>query len=112
MKRQAGFYWVKFQSEWEIAEYLNIDCWRRFSLSRYYADHHFTEIDERRIVRDEPDGIYFGEKIKDVLARGLKMSDGKINASEQGTTFTDRLNAERADKMAEYIDPHPEHQMD
>lgn len=53
MNREPGFYWVKFKdSEWVIAEYQFGD-WYFCGVEQSLFDD-FNEIDECRIVREEP----------------------------------------------------------
>ena len=48
MKRETGYYWVKFKGEWLIFLYIK-HMW--FGISHaFYQDDSFDQIDERRIL--------------------------------------------------------------
>jgi len=57
--RQDGFYWIRIGEDfdWEIAFFLQRFGWQRTGCRNANVDHDFTEIDERRIVREEPRDI-------------------------------------------------------
>ena len=54
--REPGFYWVNFAGYWQVS------YWSKFNICWYLAsspaqrrsDEDFSEIDERRITREEP----------------------------------------------------------
>ena len=59
MERDAGFYWVKWQGDWVIAEFYNPDpgpystCFGEFTMcgdDRGRLDGEFEEINENRII--------------------------------------------------------------
>lgn len=50
MKRENGFYWVRINTEWRIAEWLN-GHWYLCGRSGFFIDGKFIEIDERKIER-------------------------------------------------------------
>ena len=53
--RENGFYWVKFAGYWQVSYWSKFNiCWYLASSLRRAADEDFSEIDERRIVREEP----------------------------------------------------------
>lgn len=62
MAREPGFYWVKFEGRWQVAEYteyrsffnpLNFSYgWDIVSSDREFKDDDFEEIDERKINRE------------------------------------------------------------
>lgn len=55
MRREGGFYWVKYVDEWMIAEwYAPWGHWQTSQSSKVFHDSDFIEIDERPIVREEP----------------------------------------------------------
>ena len=58
MKREPGFYWVKFQGHWKIKQWTKPICGDGFfveSNGDFCASECFMEeIDERQIVREEP----------------------------------------------------------
>lgn len=50
--RQSGYYWVKYNGEWEVAEYFESwNNWNQCGVLQDYEDSDFEEIDERRIER-------------------------------------------------------------
>lgn len=49
--REQGYYWVKINNDWEIAEWSIY--WERIGYETVLDDSAFEEIDERRIERDE-----------------------------------------------------------
>ena len=54
MKREPGFYWVlPFGFEWTVAEYTG-HIWMSARVFTAFTDLDMLEIDERRIVREEP----------------------------------------------------------
>lgn len=55
MERVEGFYWVKYEGEWIIAEY-DMNEWYKTGVENFYEDSHLDEIDERRIEREYHDG--------------------------------------------------------
>lgn len=52
--REKGFYWVKFNNEWVIAEYTidsnNIGNWILTFENKLYTDAFFQEINENRLI--------------------------------------------------------------
>jgi hypothetical protein len=55
--RELGFYWIKKDSEWTVAEYVlirsaNKYCWATVWSDEEWEDKDFDEIDEKRIVRE------------------------------------------------------------
>jgi hypothetical protein len=57
--REPGFYWVAFtrMEPWVVAEwyiYQGVGHWSICGSELDYKDGHFAEINERRIVREEP----------------------------------------------------------
>lgn len=53
--REPGFYWVKFLGDWEIAEWCSFyEKWYVTGVEDYYLDRELKEIEERRIIREEP----------------------------------------------------------
>lgn len=56
--RESGFYWVRYHhGVWMIAMYTQGIGWAAFHGDPEefpHKDHEFTEIDERRITREEP----------------------------------------------------------
>lgn len=52
MKRENGFYWIKWDGRWLIAEYVQGEWYVTQRLS-YLDDTDLEEIDERRIERIE-----------------------------------------------------------
>ncbi len=54
MKREAGYYWVRFKrGHWIVAEYLSSSLWILTGISHVkHSDFDFKEIDENRLVRD------------------------------------------------------------
>ena len=53
-KRESGYYWVKSNDKWIIAEWLPLcQVWASIEYADKYKDSDFDEIDERRIVRQE-----------------------------------------------------------
>ena len=61
MTRELGFYWVKFNGEWVVAEWFRLEqqpsraVWIVTGDEIDYSDTCFEIIDERRIVRTEPE---------------------------------------------------------
>ena len=56
MKRESGWYWVMLGIKWEIAQYNSRwDMWYVANCEDEFSDNAFTQIDERRIVRPEPE---------------------------------------------------------
>lgn len=61
MTRELGFYWVKFNGEWVVAEWFCLEhqpsrpVWIVTGDEIDYSDTCFEIIDERRIVRHEPE---------------------------------------------------------
>lgn len=55
-KRENGFYWVIYikDSPWQVARYWKGVGFRIFGLEEYLRDNELSEIDERRITRDDP----------------------------------------------------------
>lgn len=58
--REEGYYWVKYQGEWIIAEWAKLSkhCWFRTGYNDVLPLKLITEIDERRITRPEPEKEY------------------------------------------------------
>jgi hypothetical protein len=58
--REPGYYYVKYtEGGFEIAEFIYIPeldkpFWNRIGCTMPFQDDEFEEIDERRIIRDEP----------------------------------------------------------
>ena len=54
-EREDGFYWVKFNDEWVVAEWVQV-CAMWFVTQETYGFPNLCmeEIDERRIVRPDP----------------------------------------------------------
>lgn len=55
MNREYGFYWVKDDDGWFIAEWRDGDKWITTGnpLSVWFEDIDFIEIDEKRIIRND-----------------------------------------------------------
>lgn len=54
-ERESGFYWCEYKGEWRVCEYFSLERnWYLTGDPEPIEDHFFTEIDERRIVREEP----------------------------------------------------------
>ena len=51
MKREEGYYWVRNDIEWFIAEW-DTYYWHIAGSGSRYKDEYFDEIDERRVVRE------------------------------------------------------------
>ena len=52
MKRKNGFYWVKYQKEWQVSEWYNDSTWLVAGNENCFDyDEMFEEIDENRIER-------------------------------------------------------------
>lgn len=53
--REEGYYWVKYQNEWIIAEWAKLSkyCWFRTGYNDVLPIRLISEIDERRITREE-----------------------------------------------------------
>lgn len=51
--REPGYYWVREGREWETARWTGYSWWAVCS-EEPCADDYWSEIDERRIVREEP----------------------------------------------------------
>ena len=51
--REPGYYWVRFFDSWSISRWAG-DMWLSDSDNTSHCDNDFHEIDERRIVREEP----------------------------------------------------------
>lgn len=54
MKRESGFYWVKYKGEWIVAKWNGF--WFRTGVWKIDQDSDLEEIDERRIERTEVSG--------------------------------------------------------
>ena len=54
MKREDGFYWVFLDDEWVVAKW-DYGVWWTTEFDTPSTDDEFTQIDERRIVRPEPE---------------------------------------------------------
>jgi hypothetical protein len=65
MDRQPGYYWVKINNDWEIAEWSS--CWERIGYKATYDDSDMEEIDENRIERQTPAQAV--EKLGDAIRR-------------------------------------------
>jgi len=56
IKREAGFYWVKYEGVWQVASWetswRNVKEWALAGCELYKENSEMEEIDERRIVRD------------------------------------------------------------
>lgn len=52
-ERESGYYWVKHNGEWVVAEY-RIRYWFYLNMGSGATDAIWDEIDERKIVREEP----------------------------------------------------------
>lgn len=55
--RESGFYWCNYMGHWVICQYCVIDDWwdiPGMNNNTVFEDSNFKEIDERRIVREEP----------------------------------------------------------
>lgn len=56
--RKFGFYWVRIDSEWLVAEYQDNDgevwCWCIPGEMSLVEESRLAEIDERQVVRSEP----------------------------------------------------------
>lgn len=79
--REEGYYHVKYYGEWMIGQYRNTGFWSLFTNDvkvwiLKFNDHHFEEIDERRITREwvdftrivpEKDHDYIKNRPKDKL---------------------------------------------
>jgi hypothetical protein len=51
MKRENGFYWVKYYGSWIVAQFINrIDGWLLMGNNETLKDLHFQEINEKQIV--------------------------------------------------------------
>ena len=57
MKRENGFYWVNFNSEWTVAEYHN-GFWSVVAENEPFHDNEISAVDERRSIRKEPEEEY------------------------------------------------------
>lgn len=56
-KREAGYYWVKFDGEWDIAYYLpSYDIWLSVGNDTDYKERQFEEINETRIKNPDEVG--------------------------------------------------------
>lgn len=62
MERKSGFYWVKYDGEWRVAEYISEKdasmksyggVWGLVGKQQFFCDHNFDEIDETPILRNE-----------------------------------------------------------
>lgn len=55
MKREPGYYWVKYGGDWIIARYCVVGYWMSpdFNDKMYHEDSDFEQIDERRIERQQ-----------------------------------------------------------
>lgn len=56
MKREQGFYWVKFNFKWEVAEwftFMSSNHWLRAGSENTWSDKNFDEINETRISEPE-----------------------------------------------------------
>jgi len=54
MKRESGDYWVQFEGEWYVAEYISSpkeSIWYLTSSDIALCEDEFSEIDERQIIR-------------------------------------------------------------
>jgi hypothetical protein len=52
MKRESGYYWVRFYDEWEVARYYSESKeWQLTGADRHFSDNSLNEIDERKIER-------------------------------------------------------------
>lgn len=58
MKRETGYYWVKFLQAWNIAFWEEpTGKWMLSGIKQVFTDYNFAEIDERKIVRPTPEGF-------------------------------------------------------
>ena len=55
MKRKTGYYWVipKGFKKYEVAFFMGNDLWQVMATDEIFSDSDFSEIDERRIIRQE-----------------------------------------------------------
>lgn len=53
-EREDGFYWVFIYDAWVVAEWVD-DSWWTTEFDNPIRDDEFDQIDERRIVRTEPE---------------------------------------------------------
>jgi len=62
MERKSGFYWVKYDGEWRVAEYISEKdstmksyggVWGLVGKQDFFYDRHFEEINEIRIKNEE-----------------------------------------------------------
>lgn len=54
--RKNGFYFVKYDEEWRIGEYFQMaDNWFLTGEANPFNSSELEEIDERQIVREEPE---------------------------------------------------------
>ena len=55
-EREDGFYWVKFNGEWVVAEWVQVCAmWFVPQETGEFPNLCIEQIDERRIVRQEPE---------------------------------------------------------
>lgn len=67
--REPGYYWVRNKyGEWFISEWYNLNIgdenryyWIITGIDIEYFDKDFTEIDERKIVREEPEEMEWSD---------------------------------------------------
>ena len=69
MMREQGLYWTKKDGEWTISLYCRLGIhsgWLFFTIQTIQNDDFFEEIDENRIVREEPIKIIENFDLKEV----------------------------------------------
>lgn len=50
MKREIGFYWVRYRSLWHVAEWTELGYWEVTHNNQCYTDEEWDEINETRLV--------------------------------------------------------------
>jgi hypothetical protein len=53
MKRTSGYYWVKYEGSWTVAQYKDNAYWWVLTFQTDFEDDEFDEINEDRILTPE-----------------------------------------------------------
>lgn len=51
LRREPGFYWVRYADNWMVAEYDTLGLWQVTHNICYYVDSDWSEIDETRLQK-------------------------------------------------------------
>lgn len=97
MERASGFYWVRLEDGWVIAQYdSEIKSWFRTGMDYYLIDEEFFEIDERRLERDNITHPFPGAVQSNAIDT-IKPAKFFRNADETDDQFRERIKTSAGD---------------